>query len=64
MSKPRLTKQRYSTLVSAMAYWETEIEDMETDGETSETRQLRREFDSAMAWLYATKQQSGVCDVG
>lgn len=60
MSRPRLTRQRYGTLISAMACWDTLIQDMEIDGETSETRQLRREYDSAMKWLWATKEQSGV----
>lgn len=61
MSRPRLTKQRYDTLICAMAFWETYIEDMEVEGDqTAEARQLRREFNSAMEWLWATKQQSGV----
>lgn len=60
MSRPRLTKQRYSAIISAMAYWETVIQDMEFDGDTSETRQLRREYESAMEWLWAMKKQSGV----
>lgn len=64
MSRPRLTKQRYDTLISAMAYWETVIQDMEIDGDTSETRQLRREYDSAMEWLWATKNSRGCRDVG
>lgn len=64
MSKPRLTRQRYDTLINAMAYWETYLEDMESDEEllsdTSNSRQLRREYDSAMEWLWAMGKQSGV----
>jgi len=61
MSGPRLTRQRFDALVSAMAYYETMIDDGEMgEDELTDWRAERRRFESAMVWLRAMADQAGV----
>jgi len=61
MSRPRLTRQRFDALVSAMAYYETVIDDGEMcEHEVIDWRAERRHHESAMVWLRAMADQAGV----
>ena len=62
MSKRRLTKQRWDALVSAMAYYETMIEEGELgDSGIVDPRWKveRRHHESAMEWLRSIKPKEG-----
>lgn len=50
----RLTKQRYDAIISAMAYYQTVIEDEEENGDIeSRWKDERRNHESAMEWLWS-----------
>ena len=50
----RLTKQRWDTLLHAMCYWETMLEEGEEIGGTAKER---RQFESTMEYLLSIKPQ-------
>jgi len=63
VSKRRLTKQRWDAIISAMAYYETMIEQGEIgEGGFVEPhwKQERRHYESAMEWLRSVRPESEV----
>jgi hypothetical protein len=60
MRRPRLTRQRYRTLCSALAYLRAEAEALDDDGDSAEARELYRQVDSASEWLNKTADIAGV----
>jgi hypothetical protein len=60
MRRPRLTRQRYHTLCSALEYLQSHAEDMEISGDTAQARELFRQIESASEWLYKTAGIAGV----
>jgi hypothetical protein len=63
MSRVRLTKARLDTIISALAYWETILEDgegfvWETD---AECRRLEHDREQAFVWAHQqlAKRQAG-----
>lgn len=56
MSKVRLTKARLDTIISALAYWETMIEDAEGVLWETDAEYRRLEHDRAQAFEWAHQQ--------
>lgn len=56
MSKVRLTKARLDTIISALAYWETLLEDAEGFAWQTDAEYRRLEHDRAQAFAWAHQQ--------
>jgi hypothetical protein len=63
MTTKRLTNQRFSTIINAMNYYETMIDDMELESELDRDNKVhratlkkeRQNFKSAMEWLLSLR---------
>lgn len=56
MSRVRLTKARLDTIIDALAYWETIIEDKDCGLWETDAEYRRLEHDRAQAFVWAHQQ--------
>ena len=56
MSRVRLTKARLDSIISALAYWETFLEDGEGSAWETDAEYRRLEHDRAQAFVWAHQQ--------
>ena len=55
MKRPRLTEERYGTLIQGLCLFEFECVEPAEESDPVYGRQLRRELESATAWLHAMR---------
>lgn len=55
MKRPRLTEERYGTLIRGLCLFETGMVEPAEESDPAHGRQLRRELESATAWLHAMR---------